>query len=78
MSEVYLIDNEGEVTIFSYSLPPFEAIKACVTQEVLKIRNFISNEVDVPITESANGYLYQFGDNSAVWVRKQITRKGDM
>ena len=70
MTTVYIIDNEGSVTSLGYALPPQEAIKAYVIQEVMNIRNFVGKDIEVPLIETANGYSYPFSDNSNVWVRK--------
>lgn len=70
MSKVYLIDSNGEVTEYYYSLPPLEAIKACVIQEVKGIRNFVGKDIDIEISETEHSYIYPFGDNKAVFTRK--------
>lgn len=71
MSTVYLINNDGEVTEHSYSLPPIQAIKCAVLQLVKKNFNtWDYDKIDVPIKETVHSYIYPFSDNSAVWVRK--------
>lgn len=69
-STVYILESNGEVRELVYSLPPQEAIKACVIQEVMNIRSFVGKDIEVPIKQSRFGYMYESGDNSAVWVRK--------
>lgn len=70
-STVFILDPSGGDKSFTYSLPPLEAIKACVIQEVMHVRNFVGREIDVPIKETKSSYIHPFGTNSAVWVRKE-------
>ena len=70
MTVVQIVDGEGNVNVYGYDLPPLKAIKACVIQEVMGIRNFVGKEIDVQIIEAKGSYCYPFGDNCGVWVRK--------
>lgn len=68
-STVRLVNDVGEVKEIVYSLPPKEAITNAVYQYVLD-RWDTWNYGDVSLIEHEDKYIYLFGRNSMLWVRK--------
>lgn len=69
-STVRLVNDVGEVTELDYLLPPKEAITCAVYQFVFKDWKTWKYEYNIPLIERGDRYVYLFGENSMLWVRK--------
>jgi hypothetical protein len=70
-STVKLIKDCGTTEDIQYSLSPKEAITSAVHQIVFKnLNTWDYDKKHIELIETPISYMYQFGDNSALWVRK--------
>lgn len=72
MTDIYHIDNNGEIVFHSvYSLPPKEALKCAVLQFIYKNWNTWNyDKVHVPLKEVRGRFIFNFGDNEAFFTKR--------
>lgn len=78
MTEIYWIEEDGNIIELLYSLPPKEALKSAVLFYAFKRRNTLEYEkIDVPLKERNGRYLFIYGSQSFCTkrIKKDLTLK---